>query len=86
MKTKKSHKLSKILNQKQTQFQIRAEKGGANHKKWLTQAPKRKHKTALHPPKSLFKSEAEENFSLYVRLLIFPLSETVPVSRLSSSI
>lgn len=85
MKTKKSHKLSKILNQKQTQFQIRAEKGEANHKKRLTQAPKRKHKTVLHPPKSLFNSEVEENFSLYVRLLIFPLSETVPVSRLSSS-
>ena len=37
---------------------------------------RKRHKTEPHPPKSLFKSEDDENFSLYVSEVTFPLTDT----------
>ena len=46
------------------------------HNKFQILYLQKRHKTEPHPPKSLFKSEDDENFSLYVSEVTFPLTDT----------
>ncbi|MDY4110820.1 MAG: hypothetical protein SOY48_08075, partial [Eubacterium sp.] len=64
---------AKKANQKRVKRRKTGEKAASNHTKSQALYRQKTHKKAPQPPKSLFKREVEENFSLYKREVTFPL-------------
>lgn len=76
MKKLQMNSLPKKANQKTNQDRQSNEKALKYHSKFQILYLQKRHKTEPHPPKSLFKSEDDENFSLYVSEVTFPLTDT----------
>lgn len=71
-----NEQLTQKANQKINQDRQSNEKILKYHNKFQILYLQKRHKTEPHPPKSLFKSEDDENFSLYVSEVTFPLTDT----------